>query len=90
MLVSKRDEDGAERRLAVLTDGDHFGEMALLADEPRFASVRTLSDSVSLVLDRDRFDALLNRTPQLREALMRKCAERARASQSVMRTVSQE
>jgi cAMP-dependent protein kinase regulator len=40
--------------------GDYFGELALLKDEPRAASVRITSDSAKLlVLDRRSFKRLL-------------------------------
>ena len=86
VAVSKRDAAGVEHRLAVLADGDHVGEMALLQDEPRFATVKTLTDTVFLVLERERFAELLKQTPRLRESLMRKYEERLSASQTTMKT----
>jgi CRP-like cAMP-binding protein len=54
-------------RLAKLHDGDYFGEMALLSDEPRNATVRTLTECVCLSLMRDLFNRLLSREPELKE-----------------------
>jgi ATP-binding cassette subfamily B protein len=68
--------DGSERRDAVLTDGDHFGEVALLRDVPRTASVWTRSSCIFLALERDDFRALLQRAPRLHEALVRTYLER--------------
>jgi len=84
VAVSKKDAAGVEHRLAMLADGDHVGEMALLRDEPRFATVKTLTDAVFLVLERDRFAELLQQTPRLHESLMLKYEERLTASHTVM------
>ena len=54
-------------RLAVLKVGDFFGEMALVADVPRTATVRTLTDCLFLTLHRVHFIALPAREPRVRE-----------------------
>jgi len=66
----------APRRIAVLQDGDFFGEMALLHDVPRNASVRTLAASTFLTLTRGPFDDLLARMPSVRAAVEAVVAER--------------
>ncbi|GIW07092.1 MAG: hypothetical protein KatS3mg060_1897 [Dehalococcoidia bacterium] len=43
---------GEERLIAVLNEGDHFGEMALRRDTPRTTTVRTRTPVVLLSLDR--------------------------------------
>ncbi len=45
--------DGA--RVAELRPGDHFGEVALLRDVPRVATVRAVEDATVLVLAKDAF-----------------------------------
>jgi CRP-like cAMP-binding protein len=51
--------DPSGNKVGQLGDGDHFGEIALLRNVPRTATVRTVSDSVLLVLSRQVFlDAL--------------------------------
>jgi ATP-binding cassette subfamily B protein len=49
-----------------LQDGDCFGEMALLSNQPRNATVKTLTDCVCLSLTCDTFNRLLDREPELR------------------------
>lgn len=55
------DSTGAEIRLALLGPGEPFGERALLTDEPRSASVRTIESSRLLRLDKTDFDKVLGR-----------------------------
>ena len=57
------------RQLAVLTDGDFFGEIALINNVPRNASVRTLMPCSFLTLTHARFDKLLEGEEELREAI---------------------
>jgi ATP-binding cassette subfamily B protein len=74
--VTRLDENGHSVSLARLEDGDYFGEMALLTDHPRNATVRALTPCVCLSLPRDLFDRLLAREPELREHIRKVSAER--------------
>jgi ATP-binding cassette, subfamily B, bacterial len=65
---------GATRRVEVLQDGDVFGEQALLMNEPRSASVRSLAESTLLVLSSDKFQALIDRVPEVRWKLRESAA----------------
>jgi ATP-binding cassette subfamily B protein len=69
---------GEERRLAVLGDGDSFGEMALLRGEPRSATVRARAHCLLLALGRERFFDLLVAAPTVAEAVVRQAAARTR------------
>src|SRR6185503_9308501 len=69
VTVSKRDGQGVEQQVGVLESGDHFGEVALLHDIARTATVRTLTPSLFLTLQRAQFLELLAGTPGLRERL---------------------
>jgi putative peptide zinc metalloprotease protein len=63
--VVQADGDGWPRELAVLRRGDYFGELALLYDQPRSASVRALTPLEVYALDRESFAGTL--APLLRE-----------------------
>jgi len=54
-----------ENELSRLSDGAHFGEMALLEKGPRSATVTTQRDTVCLVIDRVDFYDLLRDLPNL-------------------------
>lgn len=64
------------RSLAVLTDGDFFGEIALIDDVPRNATVRTLSRCSFLTLTNLQFDKLLDDEKELRAAIRNIVASR--------------
>ena len=76
--VFARDDSGAERRLNSLGPGDHFGEMALLTDDTRSATVRADSDGEVLRLDRETFLRLLDDDPQVGRAVAAALARRLR------------
>ncbi len=79
VAVTKGDEGDAARTVAVLETGDHFGEIALLHEVPRTATVRTLSPCMFLTLQRGHFLELIERIPGLLPALEQIAGRRAAA-----------
>jgi len=71
-------EDGREVILSVLGEGDFFGEMSLVDDEPRSAHVIAMKDSDLLVLRRDDFQAQLEQHPKIALQLLRVVVQRLR------------
>ena len=71
-------EDGREVILSVLGDGDFFGEMSLIDDEPRSAHVIAMKDSHLLVLRRDDFQTQLEHHPKIGLKLLRVLVQRLR------------
>ncbi|HXQ29708.1 MAG TPA: Crp/Fnr family transcriptional regulator [Gemmatimonadales bacterium] len=71
-------EDGREVILSVLGEGEFFGEMALIDDEPRSAHVIAMNDSTLLVIRREDFQGLLRQTPSIALALLRALSWRLR------------
>jgi CRP-like cAMP-binding protein len=66
--------------LEVVGEGGIFGEMALIDDEPRSASAVTRTECKLVVMDRKRFQFLVQRTPFFALQVMRVLAERLRAT----------
>jgi len=66
VAVLKRQPDGTDVQVATLQDGDHFGEVALLKDAPRNATIRTLTPCIFLTLQRRQFMELIQSDPRLR------------------------
>lgn len=65
--VVKNSESGEEVSLNSIRPGDSFGEMGLLEDTARAATVRASTDVEALKLDRSVFRALLNTHPEIRQ-----------------------
>ncbi len=59
-----------EKTLEIMEVGDVFGEMAILEEEPRSASVIAVDHVKLLRFHRDNFDALLQGNPQLAYKLL--------------------
>ena len=59
------DDEGKEIIINILSSGDYFGELALLDDEPRSASVMTLEESKLAVLSKTAFEDCLAKNPQV-------------------------
>ena len=61
--------EGDEAIIATLQPGDFFGELALLDGRPRSATATTVEPTETLSLPRDVFHELLDKHPELRDAL---------------------
>lgn len=64
-----RSIDGEPQRIATLDEGDHFGEVALVRNDRRTATVRTLTPAMLLTLRRDQLLDLIGRNEALRAAV---------------------
>jgi CRP-like cAMP-binding protein len=72
--ITTTDAHGERLRLALYADGDFFGETAFLNDWRHTTTARTLIPSVFMTLERTRFRAMLDSSPELRasfESLVR-------------------
>jgi NADH dehydrogenase len=71
-----REKDGVETQLARLGPGDWFGEMALLNETTRGASVRCVESMDALSLPKRDFTVLAANLPELRQSFEKVMAER--------------
>ncbi len=67
--VHKLASNGVEETIAFLEDGDYFGEISLIKNVPRVATIRTMTPSVMLTIHRDIFQSLIDRAPEVREKI---------------------
>lgn len=65
-----------ETSIATLSDGDHFGEIALLDARPRTAHVRALTGGTLLWLGRSAFEALIATDPAVANRMREVAAQR--------------
>ncbi len=63
--VIRKREQGKEHGFAHLTEGDIFGELSFLQETPHTATVETITNCDILILDKNRFDGLVNTNPKL-------------------------
>lgn len=61
--------EGEEAIIATLKEGDFFGELALLDGQPRSATATAVEPTETLSLPRDIFRELVEKHPELRDAL---------------------
>ncbi len=80
VTVTKADPVLGERQLNVLQDGDHFGEIALIKDMPRTATIRTLTPCIFLTLQRAQFLDLVEKHRHLRNEIDAVATDRIKMS----------
>jgi CRP/FNR family transcriptional regulator, cyclic AMP receptor protein len=74
-----KDTPVGEKILATLKEGDFFGEMALMGAQPRrAASVKTITETTVLELNRPAFEALIKRSPEIAIKIIKTLTERVR------------
>jgi predicted CoA-binding protein/signal transduction histidine kinase len=71
--------------LSVRGAGDVIGEMALLEDAPRNATVRARSDAVLYAINQEQFEQLLNNSPTATRVMLNTVLTRYRSTSSMLR-----
>jgi hypothetical protein len=75
--VIREEENGDERLLARMGPGEYFGEMALISDAPRTATVRALTDVEAVSMGGADFTTLYAYLPGLRQRVEATMKQRA-------------
>lgn len=76
--VSKSINESEARLLQTLGPGDFFGEMGIIHNAPRAATVVSKTNLVALELDREAFDAVLKRSSSIAMAMVHEISNRLR------------
>lgn len=76
---------GENQRLAVLGQGDFFGEMSILEDLPRTATARAEEECRLLRINGTTFDNMLRKNPEVAVRMMRKLSRRLRDTDALLR-----
>ena len=71
-------EDGREIILGVLGPGEHFGELSLIDQQPRSATVIAMEDASLLILHRDDFRRRVEASPAVAWSLLTELSRRLR------------
>ncbi|WP_019528981.1 cyclic nucleotide-binding domain-containing protein [Dasania marina] len=72
------DKAGKEFIMNTMKAGEHFGELALLDDDKRSASVRTMDKSNFCIIYKEDFNRVLDEQPNIAKVLIRNLARRVR------------
>lgn len=82
--ISKSFEGGDKFILSVQSDGDFFGEMALLDEGRRSATVRALEPTTVLEISRADFETLLYKAPVLAYRILKELSARLRETGALL------
>jgi signal transduction histidine kinase len=84
LITQKLGEEGGERVLRIGGKGDLVGEMALIQNAPRSATVRTTTACTVLEMEKQDFETILSRSPRMAIDIIRITLDRIRANDQMM------
>jgi len=76
-----------ETTLAVFTEGDFFGEMAIIDNQPRSATAKAVEDTKVIELSDDIFESQISNNPKLIMRILRKMSNRLREADRKIKTL---
>jgi HEAT repeat protein/ATP/ADP translocase len=74
--VERQEADGSTRQIRTYQQGDHFGELAVLLERPRVASVVADGEVRTLVIGGEGLTSILRERPEAAMAMLQTLAER--------------
>ena len=90
VVVTKKNDFGDEIELARLGAGAHLGEMAILSNIPRTATLTALSDLKTLEINKNDFEEILITHPQTSLGIIRELIRRLDESDARIRKQASE
>jgi CRP/FNR family cyclic AMP-dependent transcriptional regulator len=86
--VQRSDTEGKEVILAVLGPGECFGEMSLIDDAPRSASVITIESCDFMSINKESFKSILQSSPEICMRIMKGLVKRLREADRKIETLA--
>lgn len=86
--VQRSDAEGKEVILAMIGPGEFFGEMSLIDDAPRSASVITIEPCDFIAIQKDSFKGMLAQSPDMAMQIMRGLVRRLREADKKIETLA--
>ncbi len=77
-------QTGREITLYIFEEGDFFGEMSLIDNQPRSVSVEAQEETTLLVLKRDAFQRFISENPQTALSVLREMSRRLRNADEII------
>jgi len=82
--IVKNTKEGKAKTLAILKEGENFGEMALLTKDARTATVEAIEETSTLSITREDFEYLVKKEPSISFQIIKTLCERlARADRDI-------
>lgn len=88
VAVTRATADGKESILSILKEGDFFGEMAVLDESPRSATIKALKETEAAILSRDDLLDLLRSNPHMSLLLVVALSARLRATNEAIQAAA--
>jgi len=86
--ISRTGRDGRDVTVAVLGEGNFFGEMSLIDGQPRSASATTAQATRLLVLDREHFQRYVLSQARIVAKMLRELSKRLRAADQTIENLA--